>query len=51
MKGTARRKKCKVRSSLMKKKKAFHRRYMKVGVKEDATCGNDASKNVEGCMQ
>ena len=30
----ARRKKCKARFSLMKKNKAFHKNYMKVGVKK-----------------
>ena len=33
-KGKARRKKCKVRFSLMKKNKAFQNSYMKVGVKK-----------------
>ena len=34
VKETARRKKCKVRFSLIKKKKAFQKSYMKVGVKK-----------------
>ena len=47
VKEKARRKKCKVRFSLIKKRKTFQKRYMKVGVKNDASCGNGASKDVE----
>ena len=39
----ARRKKCKVRFSLLKKNKAFRKNCMKAGVKEVATCRHDAS--------
>ena len=46
-KGQARRKKCKVRFSLIKKNKPFRKSYMKVGVKKVAACGYGASKNVE----
>ena len=46
-KDKARRKKCKVRFSIMKKNKAFRRNYMRVG-REVATCRHDTSKDVVG---
>ena len=42
----ARRKKCKVRCSLMKKNKAFQKSYMKVECQEVDTCRCDASKDL-----
>ena len=47
VKEKARRKKCKVRFSILEKHKAFQQRCMKVGVENVATCGNDASKDME----
>ena len=42
----ARRKKCKVRFSLIKKNKTFQKNYMKVGVKKLLQAGHGASKDV-----
>ena len=47
----ARRKKCKLRFSIIKKKKAFQKNYMKVGVKKLLRAGMMQAKNVEGCLQ
>ena len=43
----ARRKKCKVRFSLINKNKAFQKNYMKVGGQEVVASGYGASKDVE----
>ena len=43
----ARRKKCNVRFFLIQRQKLFPKSYMKVECQEAATCGYDASKNVE----
>ena len=42
----ARRRKCKVRFSIIKKNKAFQKNYMKVG-EEVVACRHDANKNME----
>ena len=41
-----RRRKCKVRFSIIKKNKAFQKNYMKSGCQEVAACRHDASKNM-----
>ena len=46
VKENARRKKCKVRFSLIKKNKVFQKNNMKVIVKNVVTCGHDASKDL-----
>ena len=43
----ARRMKCSVRFSLIKKKKVFQKSYMKVGCQEVVASGCGATKNVE----
>ena len=42
----ARRKKCKLRFSLIKKNRAFQKSYLKVGVGKWLRASNDASKNL-----
>ena len=42
----ARRKKCKLRFSIIKKNEAFQKNYMKVGVKKLSTSGHGTSKNL-----
>ena len=42
----ARRKKCKVRFSLIRKNEAFQKSYIKVGRQKVATCSHDASKDL-----
>ena len=46
----ARRKKCKVRFSIIKKNKSFPEEQHEGGRQEVAACGHDASKNVEGAF-
>ena len=47
----ARRKKCKVRLSLIKKNEAFQKSHLKLGDQEVVASGSGASKDLGGFMQ